>query len=381
LRATAGVVVAMVLFGGLQLMRFAAPKPALAGLDPEAIERAQAVLATSEEAPSNAALALLGEKRFLFSDSGRSFIMYGIQGRSWIAMGRPVGPEAERLELLWRFRERCDTWGGRSVFYEVGPESLPDLVELGLTFFTLGEQAFVPLAGFGLDGPARSGLRESVRRAERDGAEFAVLPPADVPALLPQLRSVPDAWLESKGAREKGFSLGRFDPGYLVRFPLAVVRKEGELVAFADLWTTAGRREVSIDLMRFRAACCATSWTTCSSSSCSGAGRKATPGSTSAWRRCRARRTGSWRHCGPVPARCCSPTGRSFTILKSCGATRTSSSRSGSRATWRRPAGWRWPRCWLTSPCWSAAAPWVRSAGDAAWPADATAVGTPRPAH
>ena len=197
-------------------------------------------------------MALLGDKRFLFSDSGRSFVMYGVQGRSWVAMGAPIGIAAERLELLWRFRERCDLWGGRTVFYEIGPEVMPDLVELGLTFYKLGEQAYVPLAGFNLDGSARSGLRQAVRRAERDGAVFSVVAPEGVPALIPELRAVSDAWLASKSAREKGFSLGRFDPGYLARFPVAIVRKGQELVAFANLWPTADRRELSIDLMRYR---------------------------------------------------------------------------------------------------------------------------------
>lgn len=252
LRATAGVMIAMVVLGGLQLIRFAPPKGAAAHLDPQATEAAAAVLAASAEAPASGALALLGDKRFLFSDSGRSFIMYGIQGRSWVAMGDAIGPVDERLELLWRFRERCDQWGGRTVFYEIGPAAMPDLVELGLTFYKLGEQAFVPLPGFSLEGPARSGLRQSLRRAERDGAEFGVAQPAEVPALLPELRAVSDAWLESKGAREKGFSLGRFDPDYLCRFPVALVRRGGELVAFANLWPTAGHREISVDLMRFR---------------------------------------------------------------------------------------------------------------------------------
>jgi phosphatidylglycerol lysyltransferase len=252
LRATAGVMIGIVVLGGLQLIRFAAPKGFVARADPQARERAAAVLAASTDAPASGALALLGDKQFLFSDSRRSFIMFGIQGRSWIAMGDAVGPADERLELLWRFREHCDQWGGRTVFYEIGAAAMPDLVELGLTFYKLGEQAFVPLSGFNLDGAARSGLRQSVRRAERDGARFSVVQPGDVPAVLPEMRAVSDAWLESKGAREKGFSLGRFDPDYLARFPIALVRRGNELVAFANLWPTAGKREISVDLMRFR---------------------------------------------------------------------------------------------------------------------------------
>ena len=250
LRATAGVMIVAALFGGLQLLRFAAPAARPAGAD--AGPRIRAAIAGAEQPPTSAALAFLGDKRFLFSESGRSFIMYGVQNRSWVAMGGPIGIGAERLELLWRFRELCDVWGGRTVFYEVGTNDLPDLIELGLTFFKLGEQAFVPLDRFSLDGAERSGLRQSVRRAERDGAEFAVTPPEGVGELMEELRAVSDAWLEGKTASEKGFSLGRFDAAYLANFPVATVRTRGELVAFANLWPTPDRNELSVDLMRFR---------------------------------------------------------------------------------------------------------------------------------
>ena len=138
------------------------------------------------------------------------------------------------------------------MFYEIGPELMPELVELGLTFYKLGEQAFVPLAGFGLEGSARANLRQSWRRAQRDGAGFEIVPPERFDEILPQLRAISDAWLEQKNAREKSFSLGRFDPDYLRQFPTALVRKRGEIVAFANIWTTADRRELSIDLMRYR---------------------------------------------------------------------------------------------------------------------------------
>jgi phosphatidylglycerol lysyltransferase len=251
LRATAGVMIGLALIGGLQLFHFAAPHaPAAAGGDGP--EQAIAALSGAEAPPSGAWLAALGDKRFLFSDSGRSFIMYGVQGRSWIALGAPVGLREERQELLWRFRELCDGWGGRAVFYEIGPELMPELVELGLAFHKLGEQAFVPLDRFSLEGSARAGLRQSWRRAQRDAASFEVAPPERVEELLPELQAVSDLWLEQKGAKEKGFSLGRFDPAYLRRFPFALVRKQGRLVAFANLWTTPDKGELSVDLMRYQ---------------------------------------------------------------------------------------------------------------------------------
>lgn len=251
LRATAGVMIGVVLLAGLQLTRFAPPAVPIevTTLEPE---RFQELFAKAEQPSAHAWLALLGDKRFLFSESGRSFIMYGIQGRTWVVMGEPVGLRSERLELLWRFRELCDRFGGRPVFYEMRPGLMPDLIELGLTFLKLGEQAYVPLRGFTLDGSARSGLRQSRRRAQREGASFEIVGPEQFDEILPELRAVSDAWLESKTVKEKGFSLGRFEPDYLRHCPIALVRKEGQIVAFANLWPTPDRSELSIDLMRFR---------------------------------------------------------------------------------------------------------------------------------
>jgi len=136
------------------------------------------------------------------------------------------------------------------VFYQVTPDNLPLYVDLGLTLTKLGEEARVPLAQFSLEGPARADLRQAHRRAGRDGAIFEVIPAAGVPALMPELRAVSDAWLADKSGGEKGFSLGFFDPQYLANFDCAVVRHEQRIVAFANLWR-AGDEELSVDLMRY----------------------------------------------------------------------------------------------------------------------------------
>ena len=68
---------------------------------------------------------------------------------------------------------------------------------------------------------------------------------------MAQLRSVSDDWLEAKASAEKGFSLGFFDEAYLTRFPVAVIERNGRVIAFANLWLGADREEVSIDLMRY----------------------------------------------------------------------------------------------------------------------------------
>jgi phosphatidylglycerol lysyltransferase len=108
----------------------------------------------------------------------------------------------------------------------------------------------VPLETFSLEGPARADLRQTHRRAGRDGATFEMLPAAAVPAILPELRAVSDAWLAEKNAGEKRFSLGFFDERYIAHFDVGVVRHKGAVVAFANLWR-GGAVELSVDLMRY----------------------------------------------------------------------------------------------------------------------------------
>ena len=70
--------------------------------------------------------------------------------------------------------------------------------------------------------------------------------------VMDQLRRVSDDWLAAKSAAEKGFSLGFFDPEYLSRFPVAVIERDGEIDAFANIWPGPHGVELSVDLMRYR---------------------------------------------------------------------------------------------------------------------------------
>jgi phosphatidylglycerol lysyltransferase len=69
---------------------------------------------------------------------------------------------------------------------------------------------------------------------------------------MPELEEISEEWLRAKSTREKGFSLGAFDPEYLKRLPMALVRRGDRIVAFANLWPGGDKEELSIDLMRHR---------------------------------------------------------------------------------------------------------------------------------
>lgn len=247
LRATIGAAVLLLLFAIAKLLRPVALTPILP--DADALEKARHIIAESPRASAN--LALLGDKALLFNEQSSAFIMYGIGGRSWVSMGNPVGPEEEQRELAWQFRELCERHGGRPVFYEIGPESLHIYLDMGMTLLKLGEEARVPLGEFSLEGSTRKGLRYTHRRLTKDGCSFEIAPVEQIHDLFPELKSVSDTWLEEKHTREKGFSLGSFDPAYLQHNPIALVRSQGKIIAFANLWITTSQEELSIDLMRF----------------------------------------------------------------------------------------------------------------------------------
>jgi phosphatidylglycerol lysyltransferase len=224
-------------------------KPAILPPSQTDLERAAALIENAHDVSAN--LALLGDKNLLFNPERTAFIMYQASGSSWVSMGDPVGPSSLYEPLVWTFVENCDGMAVDPVFYQISPENLPLYIDLGLTLSKLGEEARVPLDTFCLEGAARADLRHPHRRAKKDGAEFEVVPRANVGAIMPALRAVSNAWLSAKNTAEKRFSLGCFDERYLSHFDIAVVRRAGAIVAFANILRAGADTELSADLMRY----------------------------------------------------------------------------------------------------------------------------------
>lgn len=115
--------------------------------------------------------------------------------------------------------------------------------------YKIGEEAVIDLTAFSLAGGDWVKLRRSINRAERDGLSFEMLPPEAVPPVMRELGHVSDLWLSTQNASEKGFSLGTFREDYVRSTPVAIIRLEGRIVAFANVLTTQ-EGHAFIDLMR-----------------------------------------------------------------------------------------------------------------------------------
>jgi phosphatidylglycerol lysyltransferase len=249
LRTVFGVAVLGLTFGVWQLLRPAAGRPS----EPTPSELDQARRIAAGQSRSDAMLVLMGDKSLLFSETGLSFLMFAQHGRTWAALGNPVGPADEAAELVWRFIELADAHGSRVAFYQVPPASLPLYLDAGLRVMKIGEEAKVSLSHFTLDGAARAGLRYALKRGGRDGLSCEMIAPPQLAEITEQLAEISDAWLAERAiAGEKQFSVAAFRREYVETQTVALLREHGRPVAFATVMVTDPKAEATLGMMRLR---------------------------------------------------------------------------------------------------------------------------------
>ena len=180
LRASVGAAVALLLFAGAKLMGHAL-HTADVPTDAEFDEAAGIIATQTSTVPY---LIHLHDKAVLFDDSREGFVLYGVQGRTWVALGDPVGPRERCSDLIRTFLERCDDFGGIPVFYQVRKEQLFRYADFGLTSVKMGEDATVDLSAFSLDGGQNRKHRQALHRLEAEHATFRVVPPCGVRAIV-----------------------------------------------------------------------------------------------------------------------------------------------------------------------------------------------------
>lgn len=112
LRSLLGAAVVLVIISLTWLLRTA--RPVIHLPDAEELARAEKILLASNQ--PDGGLALTGDKALLFHPHDNAFLMYARRGRSLVALYDPIGPNQQRAELIWQFRDLCDTYHARPVF-------------------------------------------------------------------------------------------------------------------------------------------------------------------------------------------------------------------------------------------------------------------------
>ncbi len=247
LRATVGALGVALLFAVARLLRPAPPQAARPGGGELAVVRT--IVERSPRTQAN--LALLGDKRFLFSEDGDAFIMYGVSGRSWVALGDPVGPAPAMSDLVWRFGScatvtttgRCSTRSGASTCTSTS-------TSVSRCCGWARRRASDSTTSRSRATTA-SGSDTSTAASRRRGAPSRS---CRAMAFPPSSPSSPPSRTRGSRPRERG---RRASPSVSSRrrtsrsSPRRSCGTAGRVVAFANVWTAAEREELSVDLMRF----------------------------------------------------------------------------------------------------------------------------------
>lgn len=197
-------------------------------------------------------LIFLGDKRLFFyeNSTGKPVVLfqYKLKADKCMVMGEPVGDPAYFLAAIEAFMEAADLLGYRLVFYEVQESFVMLLHEHGFDFLKMGEEAYVDVQNFSLSGKKLKGVRSLLNKMARENFQFELIQPPFSAEVVSELRSISDEWLEGQG--EKSYSMGYFDETYLNRAPIAVIKNQGQTVAFANIMPTYNKEQMTIDLMR-----------------------------------------------------------------------------------------------------------------------------------
>jgi phosphatidylglycerol lysyltransferase len=192
------------------------------------------------------------DKSYFFSPSQRCVIAYRVADNTAIALGDPVGPEAEIGATVREFLEMCRENGWAVAFYQILPDFLPMYRRLGMKTLKIGDDAIVDLPEFSLQGKSKRELRSKVRQLDAIGIHTCEFQPPVPDGIIAQLKAVSDQWLRIPGRRERSFTLGQFDPDYLRSKPVLVaLDSSGTVLAFINLISVDGS-EITGDLMRRR---------------------------------------------------------------------------------------------------------------------------------
>jgi hypothetical protein len=189
-------------------------------------------------------------------------IAYKFESGTLLAIGDPLGPPEEIPHLLAAFAAHCREHDWAFAFYQARPERLQDYRAMGWRSVHIGEDPMLWLERFTLEGSALGTVRRAVGKLERAGLEVREFPPGetgfdpghDPDGLLDQMRAISASWLREHPGGEKGFCMGRFDPGHLRDAWLVVAWDPGRrrVEGFVTWTPIPARRGWALDLMRRR---------------------------------------------------------------------------------------------------------------------------------
>ena len=199
------------------------------------------------EAPrAEVGLLAQGEHGLLLSPDGSPGWLLAETGQTVTALLDPLTPERLGGGMLAEVRAQAAQRGRIACLYKITARTAAQARAAGWAVLPVAQESVIDTARFALAGPAHAGLRRKLRHAAKAGVRVSSVPPGGA---LPgaQMAALSAAWVTARGG-ERGFSMGRYTPGYVAGQHCLLAWQDGRLVAFASFH--AGRGEWTLDLMR-----------------------------------------------------------------------------------------------------------------------------------
>jgi len=184
---------------------------------------------------------------------GGGVIGYQVRWGVAVAVGDPLTAPGFRTMALTAFLSLCAGKRWVPCFFQTDPGLRAAYRAAGFRMLKFGEEAVVEIGGFELASPARADARHELSRARRSGLEAASFCDPEAPGpLWAELEQVSRDWLQVRGGREMGFSLGRLREVVDSSTRYTVARDQsGRVHAFCS-WVRMGDDGIALDLIRRR---------------------------------------------------------------------------------------------------------------------------------
>ncbi|GAA3238082.1 phosphatidylglycerol lysyltransferase domain-containing protein [Actinocorallia longicatena] len=230
---------------------FLRPAEPVVALSDEDERRLRCLLDRQGHRDSLGYFSLRRDKSVIWSSSGKACVTYRVVSGVMLAGGDPLGDPEAWPGAIQEFMAEADRHAWVPAVMgcsELGAEVW--VREGGLDAIELGDEAFIDVAEFSLDGRAMRNVRQMVNRVSRQGYQVELKREKDfTQAELDALWSQAAAWRGTDTERGFSMALGRVGEPGDEECAIATARRNGDLHAFLHFvpWGPDG---LSLDLMR-----------------------------------------------------------------------------------------------------------------------------------
>lgn len=194
------------------------------------------------------------DKQFYFFKNNDGFVSYKTTKSYAVVLENPVlkdCPLEVIKEKIKEFEAAMLFQNLNAIYYRIPELSLEVYETLGKKKLLLGEDAYVNLETFTLEGGDAKPLRNAINKLKKNGFIFKVNSPPQTDGFLQQLAYVSDSWLKDMKRSELCFSQGVFDANELKNQTILTIENvEHKILAFLNIIESSVEGQINFDLMR-----------------------------------------------------------------------------------------------------------------------------------